>query len=174
MSFAAPRPPRPSLSLVRGPPVFRLRLRRGADLALGVRLAFCSLCWCCRMRGHAPRLRRCPPSLGLLGEDLGVAVRVGALVKLTASLGAPRRKTPTFKKPPECPRFGGQRRAKRGAGGLSHDLQHRRDAQNSTLRWGSPSPIFSVQISTSRRGTPSLIFSMKIKAFGGAAKVPPA
>jgi hypothetical protein len=55
MSFAAPRPPRPSLSLVRGPPVFRLRLRRGADLALGVRLAFCSLCWCCRMRGHAPR-----------------------------------------------------------------------------------------------------------------------
>ena len=65
-----------------------------------------------------PRLRRCPPSLvGFLARIWAWWFAFGSLMKLTADLEAPRRKTPTFKKPP-APRFGGQRRAQRGAGGL--------------------------------------------------------
>jgi hypothetical protein len=86
-------------------------------LALGARLAFCSLCRFCRMRGHAPpRLRRCPPKWGFLARIWASRFASGALVGLIADLEAPWRKTPTLKKPRDRHTLGG---SAEGAGGLS-------------------------------------------------------
>jgi len=66
-------------------------------------------------RTSPPRLRRCPPGLGgFLARIWASRFASGALMKLTAALGAPCRKTPTSKKPPVSPHSGGQRRRRGG------------------------------------------------------------
>ena len=67
--------------------------------------------------GTPPAPSALPPKFGgLLGEDLSVEVRVGALVKLIANLEAPECKTPTLKKPRDRPTPGG---SAEGTGGMS-------------------------------------------------------
>ena len=117
-----PRPPRPSLSFVRGPPVFRLRLRRGADLALGARFLAHRVACCGSSRAcdKPPVPSALPPGVGRSRGLLGVGVlRWGAPRLAVSFMRAPDANlhaqilanTPT--------KLGGQQRAKRGAGGLS-------------------------------------------------------
>gem|GEM_PF-5123825 len=64
-----------------------------------------------------PRLRRCPPEWGVLARIWASRFASSALMNLIANLEAPERKTPTFKRPRNRPRFGGQRRASARRGG---------------------------------------------------------
>ena len=139
------RPPRPSLSLVRGPPVPHASRSGGGQTWRWVG-GFWLTGWLVAGRAERvtspPRLRRCPPEVGFLLEVVqkagtrpplprfarrcppglgGFLARIwasrfasGALMKLTAALGAPCRKTPTSKKPPVSPHSGGQRRRRGG------------------------------------------------------------
>ena len=109
-SLRSPQPPCASLRSGGGQTWRRVRGWWPTGLAyceVGV-LLFASVLQ--NVRTRPPRFALPPRFGGLLGEDLGVEVRVGTLMKLTADLEAPWRKTPTSKKPPVSPHSGGQRR----------------------------------------------------------------
>ena len=162
MSSCAPRGPHSRSSAA--PLYLDLRSREGGRLGVGCQVGVLLFLKVVQKARTRPRAYGAAPKFGgLLGEDLGVEVRVGALVKLTADLGAPRRKTPTFKKPRDRPTLGGsakrggrvlalcttcnkkptkpggQRRAlarKRGA--CPRNLQNRRNEQNTDLTTSHP------------------------------------
>jgi len=158
-----PRPPRPSLSLVRGPPVphasrsgggqtwRRLvgwwptgwlvvrssRLSRGGRLGVGCAVGVLLIVTVLQSVGtRPPRLRRCPPGLvGFLARNLASRFAFGTLMKLIADLEVPLRKTPTLKKPRERPTPGG---SAEGAGGMSHALH---DPQQEAHLWGAATSV---------------------------------
>ena len=92
------------------------RMREQAPRAFGAApRRWASCCRFSRTCNKPPTPSALPPKFGgLLGEDLGVEVRVGTLMKLTADLEAPWRKTPTPNKSPVSPHSGGQRRRRGG------------------------------------------------------------
>gem|GEM_PF-5555310 len=139
-------PPRPSLSVVRGPPEPHASRSEGGQTWRWVRgfwltgLAYCEVgvllfSSVLQNAGTSPPLPRCPPSLvGFLARIWASRFASGALMKLTADLEAPRRKTPTPNKPPVRSTPGG---SAEGAGGMSHALL---DPQHAPPRAKSRSP----------------------------------
>ena len=108
-----PRTPRGPRCRSSAAPLCLTSFGRGADLASGVRLAFCSLCRFCREREQAPRASRCPPGLvGFLARIWAVRFALGALMKLTANLEAPVQNTNAQQATRSPPVLGGS--AKRG------------------------------------------------------------
>ena len=105
----------------------------------------------------APRFARCcPPSLvGVLARIWAWRFASGALMKLTASLGAPQRKTPTPNKPRDRPTPGG---SAEGAGGLSHILQN---PQQEAPRFGGQRRRRGGHVTPSARPTTSHPVSQK-------------
>ena len=134
MSPAA-HPPRPSLSVVRGPPVFRLRLRRGADLASVVRFLAHRVAFyrSSRRCDKPPALRAAPRNGGRLGGFLGVCVLRWGAREICDEFhdGArcePRRPNPRQE---AHQTWGGSNERSEARGACPRNLQNRHDEQNS-------------------------------------------